>query len=141
MSDIPTVKEFMTTSVITALGHDSMSDLTRKLIKNNVSGAPVVDVDGKLIGLVSGRDILMGLSVNTFHRMGDGVVENIMYKEVFTMSPDVDVFTASSIFYEKRYRRIPVVDNSGKLIGIVTRKDVIKALDKLTKLVLKNRNV
>jgi predicted transcriptional regulator len=128
---IPKISDFMTKDVITASFDYPMRFLIERLLKNDVSGAPVVDGEMNIVGLISGKDVLKGLSVDTFHRLGTGVVENYMSTDVFTIRQDVDIFTASSIFYDTNYRRIPVVDDCNKLVGIVTRKDVIKALDQL----------
>jgi len=58
--NIPTVKDFMTTNVITASADDSMGELIEKLLDKNVSGAPVVNDDNEIVGLISGKDILQG---------------------------------------------------------------------------------
>jgi predicted transcriptional regulator len=131
--DIPSVKDFMRKDVIVASVDEPMSHLIDKLLSKGVSGAPVFDDKCTLVGVISGKDVLQGLSVDTFHRMGSGTVEDYMSTNVFSIDQDKDVFSASHIFCTTNYRRLPVVDDNGVLVGIVTRKDVIKALDKLSK--------
>jgi predicted transcriptional regulator len=131
--DIPIVKDFMTEGVITASSNESMNDLISKLLNRNVSGAPVVDDEKNIVGLISGKDVLKGLSVDTFHRLGTGFVRDYMSIDVFTIDQDKDIFIATDIFYNTNYRRIPVVNDENKLIGIVTRKDVIRAMEKFAK--------
>ena len=127
--DIPVVKDFMTRNVIVASTDEPMSHLIDKLLRKGVSGVPVLDEDCNLVGVISGKDVLKGLSENTYHRMGTGDVGHYMSKEVFSIHENKDIFSASQIFCNHNYRRIPVVDDVGKLAGVVTRKDVIKALN------------
>lgn len=102
------------------------------LVKSEISGAPVVDDDGKLIGIVSQKDCLRILANGVFHNSPAGVVSDYMTEAVMSIDPDVDIFTVADIFLNNVYRRIPVVEN-GIVVGQVSRRDVLRSIQKLAR--------
>jgi predicted transcriptional regulator len=100
------------------------------LVKSQISGAPVVDGDGRLIGIISQKDCLRILANGVFHNSPAGVVSDYMTEAVMSIDPDVDIFTVADIFLNNVYRRIPVVEN-GVVVGQVSRRDVLHSIQKL----------
>ena len=142
------VKDVMTKNVIAVKKDTKVSELIEILSKNRISGVPVVDEENRVVGIVSEADLLFttktgkirGLrdflkrligeeySTLTTPLPGDLKVEDIMTSPVITASPDMDIEEASKILSEKRIKRLPVVDKNGKLIGIITRHDLVSAI-------------
>ena len=90
----------------------------------HIGGIPVVETDGKLCGIVTNRDL-------RFQRNYDVKIEDVMTKEnLVTTYQQVDMEAASQILQENKIEKLPVVDNNGKLIGLITYKDITKAKDK-----------
>ena len=141
------VREVMTHLVV-ALGPDeSVHQAAQRLAGNNISGAPVVE-DGRVIGMISEADLLhavaphhggaRGASVLDFlehiggarpSRRGHGIrVEEVMSPFVVEIGPDASIWEASRLMERKGLKRLPVVDTEDRLIGIVSRADLIRAI-------------
>ncbi|MCS7225289.1 MAG: CBS domain-containing protein [Armatimonadetes bacterium] len=116
-----TVKDVMTTRVVTVTPSTTLADAAQILVRKKVSGVPVVDEKDKtkVVGLVSEADLLAASP--TAKTVGD-----VMKKKVTSVSPDTSLDEVASILVSKKIKRVPVIDN-GKLVGIVSRIDVLKA--------------
>ena len=102
----------------------TVSDALALMSEYHIGGVPVVDNDGKLVGIVTNRDL-------RFERKLDSKVEEIMTKApLITTHQQADMDAASAILQEHKIEKLPVVDNDGKLIGLITYKDITKAKDK-----------
>jgi len=97
------------------------------LINRAISGAPVVDNKGNLVGVLSEKDCLRVLMEMGMHDMPGGLVEEFMTKEVVTMDSTKTILDAVWLFRNSSFRRFPVVDGQ-KLIGLLTRRDVLRAV-------------
>ena len=97
-------------------------------IKNKISGGPVVDDRGKLIGVISEADCMKEVSDSRYFNMPilDKSVGHFMTKEVETLPASMTLFDAASRFHETSRRRFPVLDNN-KLVGQISRKDIVIA--------------
>jgi CBS domain-containing protein len=142
------IKDVMTKNVIAVKKDTKVSELIEILTKNRISGVPVVDEENRVIGIVSEADLLFTTKTGKIRGLreflkrligeeystlatplsGDLKVEDIMTSTVITASPDMDIEEASKILSEKRIKRLPVVDENGKLIGIITRHDLVSAI-------------
>ncbi len=150
------VKEIMTTKVINLTQFMSLRDASELLARYKISGAPVVDGDGVLIGILTEADILRAVSssadkvkmvypslhtMGVFFEMSRGEVEilkafeeqaqtvvgDCMTKKVLTCVPDDDLNEVARQLYSRNINRIPVVDADEKVVGIVTRGDIVRA--------------
>ncbi len=89
----------------------------------HIGGIPVVDENMKLVGIVTNRDL-------RFENNIDRVVDEVMTKEnLVTTHQQVDLTAAAEILQENKIEKLPVVDNDGKLVGLITYKDITKAKD------------
>ena len=137
------VSAVMTPKVVAVGKDDDIAAAVRLLSENRISGLPVVDDDGLIIGVVSEADILGAAGMKsgfTFkdiirrllgeplasHRKGDKVGD-IMSAPAITIRGGADIREAAKILSERRIKRLPVVDDGGKLIGIISRADIVKA--------------
>ncbi len=151
------IKEIMTKNVIFFSPEESIYEVAKKLRENKISGAPVLR-DGCIVGIISEADIMrfvereeiylstilpspfdvlelpirMKLNLEKImkkiQKAGEAKVKNVMTEKVITINQDEDVSKAAKIMREKKINRLPVVDEEGKLVGIVTRADLLKAL-------------
>ncbi len=150
------VSDIMTTQVISLLGTDTLKDATITLAVDNLSGAPVVDEDNRLVGILSECDILkviMDHEVNlenpVLHLLAfpmdaniddpqlkeaaDKIskikVEDIMIRDIITTSPNAEIIDVLRLMIDKDVNRVPVLEK-GVLVGIVTRGDIIFSIYK-----------
>lgn len=152
------VRDIMTTQVIALLDTDTVKDATILLAVDNLSGAPVVDDDFHLIGIVSecdilklilDRDDLLKTENRSLHllafpmdakiddpelkaaaeEISQKCVTEIMTKDVITTTPDAEIVDVLRIMVRKDVNRVPVLEK-GVLVGIVTRGDVIFSIYK-----------
>jgi CBS domain-containing protein len=124
----------------------SVREAAIQMCFNKISGMPVINESGDIVGIISEKDILHKMYPGVHEFMQDGVfsfedleteyrdiinlrVEEIMTPRVFTVDPDFPVLRAASIMFLNKIRRIPVAE-SGKLAGIISIGDVHKALFK-----------
>ncbi len=126
------VKDHMSTNLITFRPEDSIDQVLDMLTKRKISGAPVLDESGDLVGIISEvdclKEIIKGKYTNTPNFPGK--VSEHMTKNVITMSPDLSLFDAAQKFLELKIRRFPVLKD-GRLVGQISLSDVIRAFPKL----------
>lgn len=122
------VEDYMSTDLITFRENQSVMEVMQALIKNKISGAPVVNEKNELIGIISDSDCMKQISESRYFNMpiGDVPVKDYMVTEISTITKDVNIFDCASLFYKHNCRRFPVLEN-GKLIGQISRKDILKA--------------
>jgi CBS domain-containing protein len=140
-----TVKDVMSTHVIAVREIASFKEIATRLREQRVSAFPVIDLDGKVIGVVSEADLLtkealegtvprtlQGLTRQRVRsRVNAVTAANLMTKPAVTIGPNEPVSHAARLMYSKRVKRLPVTDEDGKLIGIVTRSDVLSVYGRL----------
>ena len=116
------VKELMTKKVIVVKDDTNVKDICKMLKKLHMSGFPVVSKSGRLTGFISERDVIAAVPRPRFL---DRTARQIMSRKLRTIPDDAPITHASKIFSQEKYRQLPVVHN-GKLVGIISRKDVLK---------------
>jgi CBS domain-containing protein len=126
------VKDHMSTNLITFRPDDSIDQVLEVLTKKKISGAPVLDESGALVGIISEvdclKEIIKGKYTNT--PKFPGKVGEHMTENVITLSPDLSLFDAAQKFLELKIRRFPVMKD-GKLVGQISLSDIIRAFPKL----------
>jgi len=122
------VLDYMTTKLITFKPDQSISEVMETLIKNKISGGPVVNDDNELLGIISEGDCIKQISDSRYYNMpiDNDTVEKYMVKNVETIDKNLNVFDAAKQFLESKRRRFPIVEN-GKLIGQISQKDILIA--------------
>ncbi len=123
--DVPAASDLMTRKTVTLSPEMSIQAAIALLLKNRISGAPVVDAEKKLVGVLSEKDCLRIFANGAYNILPGGVVDHYMSKEVFTIPENADLFTIADTFLKHPFRRLPVVDAEGRLIGQVSRRDVL----------------
>ena len=127
MKKLPVVQDFMIKDVFVLKPEMDIYEAINFLLENKFSGAPVVNEDHNLVGVISEKDCLRLLAKGVDNQLPEGQVKDYMTCNVVTIPPNMDIYFAAGIFLKNYYRRLPVVD-SGKLIGQISRRDVLKAM-------------
>jgi len=125
-----TARDFMTTDPVTVTPEQDIHRAIKVLLQRQISGAPVVDSRGRLVGILSMRDCLKVAFAASYHREWGGRVSEFMSPEVKTIDADTDMVEVTQIFLKSRFRRYPVVAD-GRLVGVLSRYDVLRALEEL----------
>ena len=127
------VSDYMTKNLITFKESESIEQVIDLLIKNKISGGPVVNEKNELVGIISEGDCLKQISDSRYHNLPidkNNTVEKAMVKKVETIDGNMNIFDAANKFLESKRRRFPIVEN-GKLVGQISQKDVLKAAVRL----------
>ena len=124
------VKDFMTADPVSLAPDMDIHRAMKILLEREISGAPVLDEQGGLVGILSIKDCLKVAFSASYHREWGGPVSEFMSSEVQTIESDTDIVEVAELFLKVRYRRFPVVTN-GRLDGLISRYDVLRALDAL----------
>lgn len=121
-----TAKEIMTRDLIRATEDMTIEEALKVLINHKVTGLPVVDSKGKMKGVISEYDILTQISGST-KKHAEIFQEQITYsKKIDSITEDTPLSKIVSEFIDTKYRRLPVVDDNGNLVGIITRRDLMR---------------
>lgn len=124
---LPLVADFMSKDLVTLTPDMEINRAMNILLDRRISGAPVLDSDGFLIGVLTKRDCLKAALDASYYRDWGGRVEAYMSHPVTTIEASMDVISATNLFIEKPFRRFPVMDG-GKLVGQLSRTDALRAL-------------
>ena len=129
-----TASDYMITNVITFKADQEITDVTETIIKRKISGAPVVNNEGEIIGIITEKDCLRVIYDEKYHNLfpNQGKVTNYMSKKVVTVDYNIKINELASLFMKSNFRRYPVLKN-GKMVGLISRRDVLKACKKIKK--------
>jgi CBS domain-containing protein len=145
-------REIMNKEVITVQEDSSIEEVARILTDNNISGAPVVNKNGKIVGMVTEGDLLhketnprvpaflsiLGSFIyisgveryrEDFKKLAATITSEIMTTDLITVSRDVEIEDVADLMLEHNIKRVPVVEK-GTVVGIISRADIIKTLAK-----------
>jgi len=140
-------KDIMTTQVVTATAETPVTAVAALLLQHHISGVPVVDSGGRVVGMVGESDLLHRIAAQgkshrswwralflgpeddpaEFVKVHGMRAENVMTRDVITVSEDSSVEEIARILEERQVRRVPVV-REGKLVGLVSRADLLRIL-------------
>ena len=152
------IEEAMQKDVIKFQPEDRIVEVAQSLRNNKISGAPVINKEGHVVGIISEGDIMRLLEVHSprinlilpapldlielpvrmkyeldeivedMNKAASILIGEIMTKNVITIAPDADISDAAQLMDTHDIKRLPVVDDTGKMIGIITRGDIIGAV-------------
>ncbi|MBI5675465.1 MAG: CBS domain-containing protein [Nitrospirae bacterium] len=135
-------KEIMTKNVVFVKKDTPLLEIVEIMADHEISGVPVVDEEDKVIGVISEKDFLsrigaqssMGIIVQLLQKRGDipqpmlwQKAENIMNSPALTVNEDISISEITNIFKEKNINRVPVINDKGKLVGIISRADALQS--------------
>ena len=127
------VSDYMSTKLVTFSPEQSILEVMEQFAKHHISGGPVLDDNGFLVGIISEADCMKQISESRYFNQPilDKSVEKYMSKGVETIPHDISIFDAAGIFDKHNRRRLPVLKD-GLLVGQISRKDVVIAALKLS---------
>lgn len=123
-------KELMNTGVITIGPDEDICEAMRMMVLNNITGLPVVDTRGALLGIITEKDVLVLLCnriEETDLDLSVGQVGEFMTRRVICFGPEDSLQNIAECLSTQAFRRVPILEN-GKLVGIISRRDVIRYL-------------
>ncbi len=140
------VRDIMTTNTISVRGDTLLKEAARIMVRNQISGLPVIDSDGRLVGIVTEGDFLrQEVSRDRPYRLslldalfGDSTPETpiaetvaeVMTDKVVTITPEASIGEAARLMASRNVKRLPVVGDEGLLEGIISRADIVNAFTK-----------
>ncbi|MCP4977280.1 MAG: CBS domain-containing protein [Maribacter sp.] len=127
------VSDYMCTKLVTFSPEQSILEVMEKFAKHHISGGPVLDDNGFLVGIISEADCMKQISESRYFNQPilDKSVEKYMSKGVETIPHDISIFDAAGVFDKHSRRRLPVMKD-GLLVGQISRKDIVIAALKLS---------
>jgi CBS domain-containing protein len=148
------ISEIATRDVVSVRPDVSAKEALDLLFKMQISGLPVINTDGKLVGMFTEKEILSYLLPSYVERVGRFIydqnpkaikkkfselsklnVSQLMRKDVVTTTEDTALCEVARIMLTQKARRLPVLDKTGKVLGIVARSDVLKAISEESRIV------
>jgi CBS-domain-containing membrane protein len=140
------VRDAMTRDVLSVSKYDDISNAVKLLAGKNISGLPVVDRENRVVGVVSEADVVSMVGSRRAHtfkelmrsivghplperKMGH-LVGDIMTSPAVSVNPETEISEAVRLMGGHRIRRLPVVDKDQRLVGLISRSDIVKAMGK-----------
>jgi len=130
MLSVLKAEDCMTRMLVTAGPDMDAHEAINLLLKHEISGMPVVDETGKLVGILSEKDCIEPLLDAEYHELPPALVRDLMSTELTTVTPDTDVLKVADLFVNSGLRRLPVLDKD-HLVGQISRRDVLRAIEKM----------
>ncbi|HOY13259.1 MAG TPA: CBS domain-containing protein [Saprospiraceae bacterium] len=124
------ITEFMAKDLIVFYPDTDIKQAIKVMVKNKISGAPVVDFQGTLVGVLSEKDCLKPIVDAFYHQRpgGSGIVGDYMSTSVKSLSSTKTLIDAAYEFVNSSFKRFPVVDHTGKLLGQISRSDALRVI-------------
>ena len=121
-------KDIMTTDLILAHPDMTIDDAIKTFVNNRITGMPVVDINRKLVGVVSEYDVIKSVNAtNSEFQINLGGKINFSTK-ASTVTEDTPLQDILRLFIEKNIRRVPVMNKNDELVGIITRRDIMRIM-------------
>ena len=126
---VPLAKDIMTRQPITVTPQTSLEEAMALLLDHSISGMPVVDDEGHLVGIISEKDLLV-LAYETLYGQQPPytTVGELMTPSPTTFEADTDILEIAESLIDNNFRRVPILED-GKLVGIISRADLIRAIN------------
>ena len=131
MESLPKISDYMDTEVPILGPETPILEAVDFLLNHRVTGAPVVDSGDKLVGIITETDLLKLVTEGIQGEPPtEATVAEFMTTEVITVPPTVDIYYIAGMFLANKFRRLPVVED-GRIVGAITRYDLLRVIRKL----------
>lgn len=124
------VKDYMARTLITFKPDTDVLDAVHTLVTQRIAGAPVVDDEGNLIGMLSEIDCLRVVLDASYHGQHGGPVRDYMTTDIKTVAAQMSIIDLAQEFVQHGFRRFPVLEDN-RLVGQISRRDVLRALQSI----------
>lgn len=129
MKSPSSVKDYMAKDLVTFSPETNVLSAIRTLLRHKISGAPVVDDNNQIVGMISEKDCLQTFLGSSYYNEMGALVSEIMTSPVITVDANASIVEVAEKFLKNNYRRFPVLEQ-GELIGQISRRDILKAIKK-----------
>ncbi|RUO22317.1 CBS domain-containing protein [Aliidiomarina iranensis] len=123
------IKDYMNRHPLKFTRKMPVEEAVALLVSANQSGGPVVDQNAQVIGFLSEQDCLQMMLKGTYHNEQSANVEDCMSAEVLTVNVDTAIVDLAQTLGSNKPKVYPVVDYEGQLVGVISRTDVLRAID------------
>lgn len=129
----PSVTDYMTKELITFKAETKINEVIDSLLENRISGAPVLNDRNEVVGLIDDKDCLNVLFSGAYynHPVGKDTVASYMSNVMKSISIHDDIIDVADTFVHSKYKRLLVMDDNGKLVGQISRRDILRAIKEL----------
>lgn len=127
MTDRSKIGDYMATELVTLSPDMEINKAMKILLDERVSGAPVVDSKGELVGVLSKKDCLKAALNSNYYQEWGGSVADYMATAIDTLEADMELVQAAESFLASHFRHFPVM-RDGRLVGQISRTDVLRGL-------------
>ena len=124
---MPAAREFMVTDLVTLSPEMKVHEAMGLFLAHDISGAPVVDAHGNVVGMLTERDCLQVIYGASYYKEPGGSVAESMATKIETIEADTDLAQVIEMFLRSPFRRFPVLDGT-RLVGQVSRRDILRAV-------------
>jgi CBS domain-containing protein len=125
------VKDYMSGRLVMFSPDTDVLDVIQELVQHRISGAPIVDDHGNLVGMISEFDCMQVVLTAGYHREPGGPVSELMVTDVETVDADMNIIDLAELFIATQFRRFPVLKDN-RLVGQISRRDVLRALGEIS---------
>jgi CBS domain-containing protein len=124
------ITKYMTTELITFTPETEIMEAIDSMIEHQISGAPVLNENKELVGMISEKDCITVIIDSVYHNqpISTSKVSKYMTTNIKCVSVEADIVDVANEFLKKNYKRFPVLDDKGKLVGQISRRDILKAV-------------
>ena len=124
------VRDYMSANLVTFTPETDILTAISQLVEKRISGAPVVDKQGNLVGILSEKDCLRVALHASYHSESAGSVSEYMSHTVKTVDAGAGIVEVVRMFLADQHRRYPVM-HENRLVGLISRRDALRALETL----------
>ena len=126
----PNVTEYMVRKLITFKPDTPITEVIDSLLENRITGAPVLNDKKEVVGLIDDKDCLNVLVSGAYynHPVAKDTVSSYMSNVMKTIPVHSDIVEVANIFLHSKYKRLLVLDDNGKLVGQISRRDILRAI-------------
>ncbi len=129
------VTKYMAINLVTFTRDTEISEVVETLLSKRISGAPVLNEHKEIIGMIDDKDCLHVLVDSVYHNLPirKRIVDAYMTDIYKTISIDADIVDVANEFLKTTFKRLLVIDQNGKLMGQVSRRDILKAIQSVNR--------
>ncbi len=133
MSEIYKVEDYMDKTFLTLSADMDVYQAVDLLLEKVQTSAVVIDENKKVVGILSEKDCLKLLTGGSYFQLPGGKVKNFMTTDVFCVPPYTDIFQLADMFMKHYFRRIVITDPKNRVLGQITRRDLLRIIKELHK--------
>ena len=126
------VKDYMARTLVTFKPETEVLDAVHTLVDKRIAGAPVVDDEGSLVGMLSEFDCMKVVLGASYHGNAGGPIRDYMTTDTQTVDAQMNIVDLAQVFIDTGFRRFPVLEEN-RLVGQISRRDVLRALQTIAR--------